>query len=179
MSRKPRLIINEATYHVTARANRGENIMEIDGFKELFTDVLEKAKKKFCFEVYNLVIMSNHIHLMIKPGHKESLSAIMQWILSVFAIRYNRLNKLKGHVWYDRFKSKIISSLLQFVRTFIYITENPMKAGICNDLLSYKYNGIIMNQQKRYRDIFSPPEVLYSKVIDSLLYKRHNQKVFS
>ena len=174
MARKTREIAQEATYHVTARANRSEFILERDNFKELFVDVLQKAKKKFQFEIINLVVMGNHIHLMIKPGKKESLSSIMQWILSVFAIHYNRLNNLKGHVWYDRFKSRIVASLLQFIRTFVYITENPLKAGSARHLFDYKYNCLSMMQEPRYKHLFSPLDPIIFERIFQLLTKRHS-----
>jgi hypothetical protein len=65
----------------------------------------------------------------------------MQWILSVFAIHYNKRANIKGHVWYDRFKSIIINSLQQFISTFKYITNNPIKAGLCSSASEYKYCG--------------------------------------
>jgi len=173
MARKPRLIVNGATYHVTARTNRAEHILHDDNFKLLLMDVLQSAKKKFNFELVNMVVMSNHIHLMIKPSPKESLSSIMQWILSVFAIRYNRLNNLKGHVWYDRFKSKVISTILQYVRTFIYITENPLKAGICRDYKNYFYSGINLRKSQRFKSLLSQPERKIERFIERLLMHRH------
>jgi REP element-mobilizing transposase RayT len=85
--------------------------------------------------------MGNHVHFLLKPAHGESLSRIMQWILSVFAIHYNKWANTKGHVWYDRFKSIIINSLQQFLSTFEYITNNPIKAGLCSRPSEYKYSG--------------------------------------
>ena len=54
------------------------------------------------------------------------------WILATFAINYNKLFGLIGHVWYDRFHSTIIYNFMQYVRTFLYIGENPVKAKIVN-----------------------------------------------
>jgi len=173
MARKPRLVIENATYHITAKANRSEHIMQDDTFKELFMDVLKTAKEKFEFELVNLTIMGNHIHLMLKPGRKELLSKIMQWILSVFAIRYNKMNGLKGHVWYDRFKSKIINSVLQFTRTFIYISENPIKAGIARIYQEYFYNGINLMILERYKNLFTPPDEYTLKRLLMIMDKRN------
>jgi len=96
MARKPREILEGATYHVTARANRGEFILEDDHFKELFVAVLQEAKGKFQFEIINLVVMGNHVHLMIKPEEDDSLSSIMRWVLSLFATRVE--NPLKAGI---------------------------------------------------------------------------------
>ncbi len=129
-------------YHVIARANRGEFIFERDETKELFLIVLKEARKRFSFRVKNFCIMGNHVHLLIYPAYDESLSKIMQWILSVFAIRFNHRFHLKGHVWYDRFRSVLIASLRQFVAAFEYITQNPVKAMIVTRPEDYRYSGV-------------------------------------
>lgn len=140
--RKRRELIEGATYHIVARANRGEMILGSDFFKELFLDVIRRAKKKYCFQFYNFCLMGNHIHFILHPLKGAKLSSIMQWILSVFAQLYNRMLNLKGHVWYDRFKSKILNSLKNFLSTFIYVTYNPVKAGLVEDPVEYRYGGL-------------------------------------
>jgi len=96
--RKPRLLISGALYHVTARANRKELVLQPSQIKVLFLEVLSKAKRRFKFTLDNFCIMGNHIHLLIRPQSECSLSRLMQWVLSVFARAYNRLHGLVGHV---------------------------------------------------------------------------------
>ena len=140
--RKKRELRNGATYHVYARANRQEFILEKVFVKKMFMEVLERAKKKFKFRILNFCIMGNHVHIMVKPLNDENLSSIMQWILSVFAQKYNRTYELLGHVWYDRFKSKIINNFRQALHTFIYISHNPVKVGIVKNALDYPFCGV-------------------------------------
>ena len=131
-----------ASYHVTAQINRQEFILENDKMKQLLLNTIQRAKKLYDFELNNFCIMGNHIHLMIKPLNDESLSKIMKWILQVFAQKFNKIYNLKGHVWYDRFKSKIIDSLDYFIQAFAYISNNPVKANKVKHAVDYKYNGI-------------------------------------
>lgn len=86
--------------------------------------------------------MGNHYHLIIKPHESESLSRIMQWILSVFALKFNRRFGITGHVWNDRFMSKIIHSFKQYLKTFLYISLNPVRAQVTEKAVDYEYNGI-------------------------------------
>lgn len=137
--RKTRKLQRGAAYHVVARANRQEFILSSDTVKQLFLRTLLGAKERHRFEVITLCLMNNHVHLMLRPGPDESLSRIMQWVLSVFAIRFNILFGIHGHVWYDRFRSKIIESLRQFLATFRYILENPVKAGLVAKPADYRY----------------------------------------
>ena len=159
--RKPRKLIPGAEYHVVARANRREFIFNSDQIKDLFLDVVRRAKKKYSFTIRNFCIMTNHIHFLIHPGSGESLSRIMQWILSVFASAFNRVFGYNGHVWYDRFKSVVIGTLRQFITAFEYITANPVKAGIVSDPMNYRHNGI-----RHIRDgdhsVVNPPDELSS-----------------
>ncbi len=140
--RNPRLLQAGAEYHVVARANRREFILDSSEIKELFLDVVRRAKRKYSFSVRNFCVMGNHFHLMIRPASGENLSRIMQWILSVFAAAFNRIFGYVGHVWYDRFKSRIIASFRQFLATFLYIAVNPVRAHMVDTVSDYPFCGI-------------------------------------
>jgi REP element-mobilizing transposase RayT len=141
--RKPRELEDGADYHVTARSNRSEMLFEEDPcYKELLLQYVEKAKKKYDFEIQNICVMGNHIHMIIRPGKGSRLCDIMKSILGGFARRYNIINNLKGHVWYDRFKSKVIHQMQQFFNTFAYISNNPVRAMIVPHPWDYKYSAI-------------------------------------
>ena len=153
--RKPRELQSGAKYHVTARANRQEMILESNAFKELLIDLMLSAKKKFQFVFFNFCIMGNHIHFILKPGEKADLSKIMQWILSVFAKKYNKIHDFKGHVWYDRFHSKILGDIFQYLNAYIYVMRNPVEAKIVENPDDYPYNGITF-LLKGMMDLFMP-----------------------
>ena len=109
--------------------------------KRIFVETVQRAKGKYSFRIINICVMDNHFHLMIEPGREQNLSRIMHWILSVFAKQFNRAYSLHGHVWYDRFKSKIVYSLRQFMATFGYIDENPVRAKVVARSADYAYGG--------------------------------------
>jgi putative transposase len=154
--RKPRLLKEGAKYHVMARAQRHEMILESNVLKAMFLEVVRRAKKKYRLQLYNFCIMGTHIHFIIKPAEKESLSRIMQWILSVFAIKYNKMHDYIGHVWYDRFRSVLIDDIMQFLRVFVYVMENPVKAELVKDPLDYRYSGVSFYAEG-VMDLFEPP----------------------
>lgn len=154
--RKRRELLTGAYYHVGARVNRKEMIFHSSGTKELFLDVVERAKGRFDFRLDNFCIMGNHYHFIIQPGNTENLSKIMQWIMSVFAISYNKLHKLTGHVWGDRFFSHILSNIREYLRAFDYIDNNPVKAGLVKEKSSWIFGGLYHRCQGRW-DIIDPP----------------------
>jgi putative transposase len=137
--RKPRMLREGVCYHVSARANRKELIFDTDDSKKLFLSVVRKAKAKFVFHIENFCIMGNHFHFIIRPGRGESLSEIMQWILGVFAMRFNRVRHLTGHVWGERFFSRIIESMSAYLEQYAYIDANPRAAGLVARIEDWLY----------------------------------------
>ncbi len=134
-------------YHVTARANRKEMILEPDAIKELFLSVVKRARQKYRFRIENFCIMGNHFHFIIQPAHGTCLSSIMRWILSVFAMAYNRITNLTGHVWGSRFFSRIISGLRELAQVHDYINNNPVKAQKTTDPRSWRYGGLFHDRE--------------------------------
>ena len=80
----------------------------------------------------------------------------MQWILSVFASRFNRVYGRRGHVWYDRFKSSVIATIRQFIAAFEYIAANPVKARLAANPLDYRFSGVRHLRDGCY-DVVDPP----------------------
>jgi len=154
--RKPRELEESARYHVTARANRKEMILDNGAMKELFLSVVKRAKAKYDFRLGNFCIMGNHFHFVIQPGEGESLSAIMRWILSVFAMAYNKIRGFMGHVWGCRFFSRIIGSLRELLQAFEYIDDNPVKANQVKDRRGWCWGGLWHNRTG-CRDVVEMP----------------------
>ena len=157
--RRRRMLQDGAEYHVSARANRGEMILSSEDDKKLLLAVIKRAKKRYCFQVKNFCIMNNHLHLLIKPGKDESLSRIMQWILSVFAMLWNRKHNLTGHVWGERFFSRIIAGTIDFLRTFFYIDENPVYAQLVEQPWKWEFGGL-WHHHKGITDVTDAPDSL-------------------
>ncbi|MBU0581005.1 MAG: transposase [Candidatus Margulisbacteria bacterium] len=169
--RKPRIKQNGATYHVTARINRQELIFQYLEFKELFIVVMKEAKNKFSFCFRNFCIMGNHVHLDIEPLAGTDLSKLMQWTLSVFAKRYNIVFGYKGHVWYDRFKSRIIKTVRQYINTFFYIANNPIRAGLVNHPYDFAYNGLTFHKNNKDPGLLDPVHDWMKPLIEEFLKK--------
>jgi putative transposase len=155
--RKNRRLLEGAEYHVTAKINRNELLFTPGKDKELFVTVLKQAKKRYQFQIRNFCVMNNHIHLLIKPGEGESLSAIMQWILSVFAMRWNKKHDLCGHVWGERFFSRIINGIVDSLRIFMYIDDNPVHASLVAKPSEWEYGGLWHHQRGR-EDVVERPD---------------------
>jgi putative transposase len=159
--RPTRHLEENALYHVMFRANLQENVFIKDEDKDMIENVLTCKKIKYQFQLKTHVIMDNHVHLLIKPfGEKEIISTIMQSIKSSIAITYNNKYNRKGHLWYDRFKSIIVRDSLYYRTVINYITNNPVKANLTNNIYSYRYSGLYHLMRKQYHLVDEPDEIM-------------------
>ena len=168
--RKPRVLMKDAVYHVTARANRGEMIFCSPAIRRLFLAFLEKAKKKYPSSVLNFCVMGNHIHLIIRPKNEDALSKIMQWILGNFAKAWNKLHGVKGHLWGGRYFSRIVEVLDDFLKVFDYICQNPVKARLVGSAQEWEFGGLwhFIEQKREILDVHICLETVYLEYCRSL-----------
>jgi hypothetical protein len=75
----------------------------------LFDRVFRETKQRFVFEVQGLNIADDGLRFYIKPKDGLQLPAIMKWLKQVFAQRYNRAHGREGHIWGDRYGSRILA----------------------------------------------------------------------
>jgi REP element-mobilizing transposase RayT len=106
--RKPRILEALAWYWVITAINRHESLFLDRVAVDLFNRVLREAGKRFAIEVRHLVIQADRVLFYIKPADGFQLPVIMQWIKQTFACRYNAMKRLDGHVWGDRYWSKVL-----------------------------------------------------------------------
>lgn len=138
MARKPRIEYPGAFYHIMARGNNREFILQNDEDKELYLYLIKKYKHRYYFNIYAYCIMDNHVHLLIETADVP-LSKIMQGIQQSFTQTYNRKYERTGHVFQQRYKALLCdrdSYLLQLVK---YIHYNPVEACI-HEGLSYRWS---------------------------------------
>lgn len=169
--RKSRVLKKGARYHVSVRVNNKEMLLDSYQAKILFRSTVIRAKKKFSFSIDNYVIMGNHVHFIIAPGEDENLSKIMQWMLSVFALRFNKCFNRSGHFWGERFFSRIIESFYDYLRTYTYIDNNPYAAGLAskNDTLEFSGAYELKTGNRRLITCFSPTLLQLFLKYDELL----------
>jgi hypothetical protein len=74
----------------------------------IFTRVFQETRLRFAFEVCGLYLADDWLTFYIKPVDGLELPAIMKWLKQVFAQRYNRADGRIGHLWGDRYGSRIL-----------------------------------------------------------------------
>ena len=75
-------------------------------------------------------VMSNHVHLIIRPGNGHSLSEVMRGIKSASAREANRLLGRTGAFWQKEFYDHMIRDEDDYRNQRSYILKNPESAGL-------------------------------------------------
>jgi hypothetical protein len=74
----------------------------------MFATVFPETKGRFVFEIRGLRLGDDRLTFYIKPAEGMELPTIIKWLKQVFAQRYNRAQGWEGHIWGDRYGSRIL-----------------------------------------------------------------------
>jgi putative transposase len=139
--RKKRELLEGAIYHVTSRTNNKIHVFDQELGQKMMLLVLENAKEKYGFRLHNFCIMPNHIHLLLTPQNGINLSRIVQWIKTRSAKIWNCLCHSQDHLWGERFFSRVVKDLEDYLAVNDYIDQNPVKAGLSNSPSEWEASG--------------------------------------
>jgi REP element-mobilizing transposase RayT len=95
-------------YEIRTRVNNREPLFRGGRALALFDRVFRETAHRFVFAVRGLSLAGDQLAFYIKPADGFELPAIMKWLKQTFAIRYNRDNGRTGHLWGDRYRSRIL-----------------------------------------------------------------------
>jgi putative transposase len=128
-----------AIYHVTCRGNRKQPIYLDANDRVFFLRWLNRVALEDEWEVVSYVQMTNHFHGVIHTP-KPNLSHGMQRLTGTYGQFFNHLHGLTGHVFQGRFHSRRIESEAQFVECAAYDDLNPVRAGIVDHPLEWRWS---------------------------------------
>jgi REP element-mobilizing transposase RayT len=106
--RQLRQLAQGVWYEVRSGINNREPLLSQPRAAALFDRVFRETMLCFPFEVRGLRIEADRISFYIKPEDGLELPVIMQRMKQVFARRYNALTGRTGHIWGDRYWSRIL-----------------------------------------------------------------------
>jgi len=139
MPRHARQKSNSAIYHIILRGINRQQIFEDEEDKDRLIETLQTCKDKSGFRLFAYCLMGNHFHLLLKV-EKEDLELIVKRIAGSYAYWYNLKYRRIGHLFQDRFKSEAVEDDRYFFAVLRYIHQNPLKAGLCKEIRTYKYS---------------------------------------
>ena len=137
MPRKPRIDL-AGYHHVVNRGVNRSNVFIEDEDYERFLKIVCKACRIHRVILHDYCLMTNHFHLLIET-QSENLSTFMKHINANYAIYANKKQKRSGHFWQGRYYSRYINSDEYYYTLIRYIEQNPVEAGLVENIKDYPY----------------------------------------
>ncbi|KPU45142.1 transposase IS200 like protein [Oxobacter pfennigii] len=133
MPRCARIKAPSCTYHIMVRSISEVLLYDDDTDKIRYLKTLKKYQEMFRFKVYAYCIMDTHAHFIIYSNGAD-ISKVMHGVNQSYAQYYNRRHGRHGHLFQDRFKSKVVEDESYLISLSGYIHNNPI------DLENYNGN---------------------------------------
>lgn len=156
MSRKPRFVIPGIPQHVIQRGNNREPCFFAESDYYCYLRELQEAAEKNHAAVHAYVLMTNHVHLLVTPGHPHSISHMMQDLGRKY-VRYVNHNYCRtGTLWEGRYKASLVDSEAYLLTCMRYIELNPVRASMVEHPGEYRWSSYASNAQGRANTLLQP-----------------------
>lgn len=148
MARRARVTSVTGVYHVMLRGINRNVVFHDDQDFRKFINVLDLqahpvdvdgVEMEPACDIYAFCLMSNHVHLLVRE-HGKTLSELMKSIGISFVSYINKRYDRCGPLFQDRFLSEPVEDVGYFIKLLRYIHQNPVKAGMVNELDEYPWS---------------------------------------
>ena len=176
MGRAWRIEFEGAYYHLMSRGNDGQHIYLNAGDRRLFLETISDMSDRFEIDVFAYVLMHNHYHLLIRTN-RANLTKAMHWLGTTYTRRFNNRNQKRGHLFQGRYKSILIQNDAYVMKLSCYIHRNPLKAGIVDRLVEYKWSSYRAYAYGKDAPDWLGTELILSHFKGSNRHARYRKKV--
>jgi putative transposase len=139
MARPLRIEFAGALYHVTARGDRREPIVDDDTDRLAFFNVLAEVIERFNWLCHAYCLMTNHYHLVVETPD-ANLSKGMRQLNGMYTQATNRRHRRTGHLFQGRFKAILVDKESYLLALTRYVVLNPIRAGMVKHPRQYAWS---------------------------------------
>ncbi len=140
MPRIARVIAEGYPHHVIQRGNNREKVFFDKKDKEKYLFLLKKYSDKWKSSILAYCLMTNHIHLLVRPLEELSLWKMMQGITLCYTQYVNRKYERTGRLWESRYHSCIVENEKYLWAVLRYVEQNPLRAKMVTKAEDFPYS---------------------------------------
>jgi putative transposase len=129
MCRLARVVLPGFPHHITQRGIRRFDIFRDRKDRELYLDLFEESSRRFGLRICAYCLMTNHVHFVGIPLHKDSIWKTFHRCHGVYAVKFNAKYDLAGHLFQGRPYSSVLDER-HFWSAMRYVEQNPVRAGM-------------------------------------------------
>jgi putative transposase len=144
------MIVPGNPHHVILRGNNKRRIFSHANDYYQFVHYLDEGLQRYACVMHSLVLMTNHVHMLITPEGLDDLSPFVHLVAMKYAQHRNRMRQSTGKLFEERFRSFPVLSEGQLAIVSAYIDLNPIRAGIAEQPLDYRYStyGLLVGEPR-------------------------------
>jgi putative transposase len=139
MARLARVVLPGYPHHITQRGNRHQDVFFKDSDYEHYLELLKTWCKQERIEIRAYCLMTNHVHLIVKPGKQSNLGKAIGETHRRYTRMINFRENWKGHLWQGRFASYPMGKNW-LLKAAAYVELNPVKAGMVKNAGDYRWS---------------------------------------
>ncbi len=179
MPRKPSFYMPGVPVHIVQRGNNKNAIFfdEID--YAAYLEWLKEALKRYDCQLYAYVSMTNHVHLLVTPNTKESISRMMQYVGRRYVPYINHQYNRTGTLWEGRYKSSLVQEEPYLLACMRYIELNPVRAKMVKTASDYQWSSYHFNALGQEDELMTEHPLYLSLGQNELSRKKAYRSLFS
>ncbi len=141
MARLARVVLPGYPHHITQRGNRRQDVFFGEEDYETYLSLLKTWCGEEGIEVWAYCLMTNHVHLIVKPDKDSRLSRAIGEIHRRYTRLINFRENWRGYLWQGRFASYPMDETW-LLRAVAYVELNPVKAGMVEFAWEYPWSSV-------------------------------------
>lgn len=175
MARKPRFTLPGIPQHIVQRGNNREPCFFTEDDYLRYLEVLGESAAKNGVALHAYVLMTNHVHLLVTPGHEHGISHMMQDLGRKYVRYINMSYQRSGTLWEGRFKASLVDSQAYLLTCMRYIELNPVRASMVSHPGEYRWSSYAYNATDAIDELITP-HPLYESLADDVETRRYRYR---
>ena len=129
MSRVARAVFPGVPYHICQRGNNKRIVFPSDEDRMFYLSSFKARSKKYKLKTLAYCLMNNHVHFIVIPTEKFSLSDTFREVNMIYVQYFNKKYKRVGHLWNGRYYSVMLDENHLAIGAR-YVERNPVRADL-------------------------------------------------
>jgi putative transposase len=172
MPRRARVYLPDVPAHVVQRGNNRDACFFCEEDFLYYKQVLGEGIKRYGVDLHAYCLMTNHVHLLMTPKEKDSISRVLQHVGRLYVRYINQRYKRSGTLWEGRHKSSLVDSEPYLLKCYRYIELNPVVANMVEKPEEYPWSSYSFNGLGK-ADALIVPHILYSSMSNKSVLRCH------
>jgi REP element-mobilizing transposase RayT len=139
MARQNRDEVAPGTINAWARGVERRLIFLDDEDRQLYLRLLIGVARRLRWRVLSYCLMGNHVHLLVEttePNFGRGMQLLHGRYAQIFNLKYGRV----GHLFQERYGSRLVHDELDLAVVVGYIAANPVAASLCERPEDYEWS---------------------------------------